>query len=435
MNRAFFSLYFFIVFSVVVIGWGLDKFWETLYPATEMENDTQDLIVLLEQNLGALSANQQQQQIAILNQELRNKLQLIHLDELANSSATQKIFAGEIVSASTGSNELIWYKRIAQSNNVLVVQTPGLDKSRSSVYLGLLVIFYLAIAFVVFLWIWPLSRDLSRLEKHTRFIGKEGAPDQIAVAATSTVFTLANAFNRMATRIHELIASHKEMTYAVSHELRTPLARMKFALAMVDNNGDDRLQKQLASVQQDVIEMENLISALLSYAGFEQGSRHLDRRDGFMQDLLNEICQRIYRDKPDAVPIEIQDFSHGEIFNCEWKLMETVIANLLQNAQRFARNKIVVELKTTPTEYQVFVEDDGPGIAQQDRARVFDSFVRLYNDSQAQAGGFGLGLAIVKRVMTWHDGDAVFCEGSAVGARIYLHWPRNTGTSENPLHR
>src|SRR5690606_39874780 len=191
-----------------------------------------------------LSANQQQQQIAILNQELRNKLQLIHLDELANSSATQKIFAGEIVSASTGSNELIWYKRIAQSNNVLVVQTPGLDKSRSSVYLGLLIIFYLAIAFVVFLWIWPLSRDLSRLEKHTRFIGKEGAPDQIAVAPTSTVFTLANAFNRMAKRIHELIASHKEMTYAISHELRTPLARMKLALAMVENDSAESMQRQ-----------------------------------------------------------------------------------------------------------------------------------------------------------------------------------------------
>src|SRR5690606_34889172 len=133
-----------------------------------------------------------------------------------------------------------------------------------------------------------------------------------------------------------------------------------------------RLQKQLASVPQDVIAMENPIRALLSHAGVEQESRHLDRRDGVMRHLLNAICQRIYRDKPDAVPIDIQDFSHVEIFNCEWKLMETVIANLLQHAQRFARTKIVVELKITPTEYQVFVEDDGPGIAQQDRARVFD---------------------------------------------------------------
>ena len=424
MNRAFLSLYFFIVFSVVVIGWGLDKFWETLYPVTEVETDTHDLIVLLEQNISGLSESEQQQQVRLFNQQLRNKLQLIHLDELANSSATQKILAGEIVSGSTEANQLIWYKRIADSNNVLVVQTPNLDKSRSSVYLGLLIVFYLAIALVVFLWVWPLSRDLSRLEKHTRFIGKEGAPDQIAVAPTSTVFTLANAFNRMAKRIHELIASHKEMTYAVSHELRTPLARMKFALAMADNSGDVRLQKQLASIHQDVTEMENLISALLSYAGFEQESRQLDRRDGYMQDLLNEMCQRIYRDKPDAVPIETQDFSQGQFFNCEWKLMETVIANLLQNAQRFARTRIVVELQVTPTEYQVSVEDDGPGVAPQDRERIFESFVRLYGDGQEQAGGFGLGLAIVKRVMTWHDGDAVVTEGSTGGARITLHWPR-----------
>lgn len=424
MNRAFLSLYFFIVFSVVVIGWGLDKFWETLYPVTEVETDTHDLIVLLERNISGLSESEQQQQVRLFNQQLRNKLQLIQFDELANSSATQKILAGEIVSASTEANQLIWYKRIADSNNVLVVQTPNLDKSRSSVYLGLLIVFYLAIALVVFLWVWPLSRDLSRLEKHTRFIGKEGAPDQIAVAPTSTVFTLANAFNRMAKRIHELIASHKEMTYAVSHELRTPLARMKFALAMADNSGDVRLQKQLASIHQDVTEMENLISALLSYAGFEQESRQLDRRDGYMQDLLNEMCQRIYRDKLDAVPIEIQDRSQGQFFNCEWKLMETVIANLLQNAQRFAHTRIIVELQVTPTEYQVSVEDDGPGVAPQDRERIFESFVRLYGDGQEQAGGFGLGLAIVKRVMTWHDGDAVVTEASTGGARFTLHWPR-----------
>src|SRR5690606_37861785 len=143
--------------------------------------------------------------------------------------------------------------------------------------------------------------------------------------------------------------------------------------------------------------------------------------DGFLQDLLNEVCQRIYRDKPDAVPIEIQDLCQGESFNCEWKLMETVVANLLQNAQRFARSKIIVELKTTSTEYYVTVEDDGPGIAQEDREGVFESFVRLYGDGQAQAGGFGLGLAIGKRVMTWHDGDAVFVEGSTGGARVRLH--------------
>ena len=424
MNRAFISLYFFIVFSVIVIGWGLDKFWEKLYPAPELETDVADLIVLLEQDLQLLSAEQQDARIEQLNQNLHNQLQLIHIDDLANSSATQQIRAGEVVSASASSDRLIWYKRVAESDQVLVMASPNPDRTRSPVYSGLLIMFYLGIALVVFLWVWPLSRDLSRLEKHTRLVGKDGAPDQIAVAPTSTVFTLANAFNRMAKRIRELIGSHKEMTYAVSHELRTPLARMKFALAMASNHGDAQLQKQLDSIHQDVMEMENLISSLLSYAGFEQESQQLDRCDGYMQDLLSEIIARIYRDRPDAVPIRIQDDTGGQAFNCEWKLMECVILNLLQNAARFAKENIVVELRVTETEFQVAVEDDGPGIPPEERARVFESFVRLYNENRPQASGFGLGLALVKRIMRWHGGDAAFVDSQSGGARAYLSWPR-----------
>ncbi len=425
MNRAFISLYFFIVFSVIVIGWGLDKFWEKLYPAPDLETDVADLIILLEQDLDLLSAEQQHARIAQLNQHLHNQLQLIHIDDLANSLATQQIRAGEVVSASADSDRLIWYKRVADSDQVLVMVSPTPDQTRSPVYSGLLIIFYLGIALVVFLWVWPLSRDLSRLEKHTRLVGKDGAPDQIAVAPTSTVFTLANAFNRMAKRIRELIGSHKEMTYAVSHELRTPLARMKFALAMANNHGDAQVQKQLDSIHQDVMEMENLISSLLSYAGFEQESQQLDRCDGYMQDLLSEIIARIYRDRPDAVPIRIQDETGGQPFNCEWKLMECVILNLLQNAARFAKETIVVELHVTGTEFQVAIEDDGPGIPPEQRARVFDSFVRLYNENKPQASGFGLGLALVKRIMKWHGGDAAFVDSHRGGARAVLTWSQH----------
>jgi two-component system OmpR family sensor kinase len=423
MNRAFISLYFFIVFSVVVIGWGLDKFWEKLYPAPDLETDVADLILLLDTELRNLPPAQQQARIDDLNSQLHNRLQLIAIEDLANSSAMQQIRAGDIVSASADSNRLIWYKRLGDSDNVLVLMSPSPDQTRSPVYSGLLVIFYLGIALVVFFWVWPLSRDLSRLEKHTRFVGKDGALDQLAVAPTSTVFTLATAFNRMAKRIRELIGSHKEMTYAVSHELRTPLARMKFALAMANDSADALVQKQLDSIHQDVMEMESLISSLLSYAGFEHESQQLDRCDGYMQDLLNEIITRLHRDRPDAVSVRIVDNTHGKPFNCEWKLMECVIHNLLQNAARFAQQEIIVELRITEDEFQVYVEDDGPGIPVDDRARVFESFVRLYNDNKPQAAGFGLGLAIVKRIMKWHGGDVAFIDSPRGGARAFLHWP------------
>lgn len=104
--------------------------------------------------------------------------------------------------------------------------------------------------------------------------------------------------------------------------------------------------------------------------------------------------------------------------------MECVILNVLQNAARFAKHSIRVELSTTADEFQIKIEDDGPGIPEEERARVLESFVRLNNDINLPASGFGLGLAIVKRVMKWHDGDVEVLDSNLGGACMYIHWPQ-----------
>lgn len=426
MNRAFLSLYFFIVISVVLIGWGLDKFWETLSPAGETSAEVNDLMALLDAQLKDLPPDQQAQRLVQMQNKLHHQVQLIALDDLANTSAGEKISAGEIVAVGSSETASSWYKRIDQGQQVLVLSAPAADTNYSTIYSGFLVVFYLGIALVIFLWVWPLSRDLAKLEKQTRHIGKDGVTQPLAIPPTSTVYPLANAFNKMAQRIRELISSHKEMTYAVSHELRTPLARMKFALAMTETPTANNLQKNsLQSITQDIAEMEELISSLLLYAGFEQSSGQLDSREGYMKDLLDEMLARLYRDRPSTVAIEIIDRTPGAVFFCEWKLMETVIQNLLLNAVRFARSRVRVELAALQNNFQLSVEDDGPGIPKEERTRVFDSFVRLYNEDSKQAGGFGLGLAIVRRVMQWHGGQVEFVDSTFGGAKAVLTWPRS----------
>src|SRR5690606_11129733 len=127
------------------------------------------------------------------------------------------------------------------------------------------------------------------------------------------------------------------------------------------------------SIRQDIAEMESLINSLLLYAGFEQGSGQLDRRDGYMKDLLDDLLARMARDKPSCIEIQIIDHNPGAVYNCEWKLMEAVIQNLLQNAARFAHRKIRVELAAGVSHYEISVEDDGPGVPEADKHRVFDS--------------------------------------------------------------
>lgn len=443
MNRAFITLYFFLVASVVLIGWGLNQFWESVAPEQEPAAETQALFQLIERDLLALQPQPQpEENYADVAQQLSAhmdiKLELLPLDDLAQSAAMHELHDGKILAA-TADNNVVWYKRLAQTDQVIMLTMPADDDSEPPVYRVLLLVFYLGIALVIYLWVWPLSRDSKKLETQTRTLGKDGVPDTLKISPTSTLYPLAQAFNHMAQRLRELIASHREMTNAVSHELRTPLARMKFALAMIEEEKlDEKGRRQLRSVEQDIAEMEALISALLSYAGFEQKTQQLTQTSGHMRDLLDELQLRFARRNPRQdqhhLELEICDISNNAEFVCEWKLIETVLQNFINNAARYAKSRIRIELMQTSSEYIIAVEDDGPGIPASERERVFDSFVRLYYAEQdgdqtsgnSSTGGFGLGLAIVKRIMQWHRGTAQFVEPKILGgARAQIRWPKN----------
>lgn len=432
MNRAFISLYFFIVASVLLIGWGLNQFWENLAPEQKPTPEIVALLQLIEQDL--LSQQPQPsdgytQRAQEISTRLAVDLELLSLDDVAQSAALQQLHAGEIL-ASRSDSHIIWYQRLAQSDQVMMLMLPLSDDSDAPLHRLLLVLFYLAIALVIYVWVWPLSRDSKKLELQTRTLGKDGVPDTLKISPASTLYPLAQAFNHMAQRLRELIASHREMTNAVSHELRTPLARMKFALALMDEQQfDEKNRRQLRSVEQDVAEMEALISALLMYAGFEQKTQQLQQTPGHMLDMLTEIGTRFHRHNERNLHLEIIDKSAAAVFSCEWKLMETVLQNLINNAARYATQTIRVELTQTPTHYCIAVEDDGPGIAPDKRDKVFESFVRLYGESSSNTatGGFGLGLAIVKRIMQWHRGGAAFVDPQTLGgARAEVWWLKSS---------
>jgi two-component system, OmpR family, sensor kinase len=434
MNRAFISLYFFIVASVVLIGWGLNQFWESVAPEQEPTTEIHALFALIEDDL----LTQQPQSDAgytqlaqQLSAQLNLSLELLPLDDLAQSAAMHELHAGKILAASSN-GDIIWYKRLAQTDQVVMLSIPVSDESESPFYRLLLIVFYLAIALVIYLWVWPLSRDSKKLESQTRMLGKDDVPETLKISPTSTLYPLAQAFNHMAQRLRELIASHREMTNAVSHELRTPLARMKFALAMIEEEKlNDKDRRQLRSVEQDIAEMESLISALLAYAGFEQKTQQLKQTSGHMRDLLDELQLRFVRHNQRHLQLDICDNTDNAEFICEWKLIETVLQNFINNAARYAKSRIRIELMQTQSEYIIAVEDDGSGIPADKRERVFESFVRLYHEEQHEntagsaTGGFGLGLAIVKRIMQWHQGTAQFVEPQILGgARAQIRWPK-----------
>lgn len=427
MNRAFISLYLFLVASVIVIGWGLNQLWDSLAPKQQISDEIRTVFLVVEQQI----RDKPDQFFPTSSQHHQLQIELLSLDDIAQSSAMKKLMRGEIVSASSD-NHLLWYKRVGDSHQVIMLTKTIESPNENLLTKLLLIVFYLVLALVIYIWIWPLSRDAKKLEQQTQSLGQHQLPDTLNLSARSTLYPLARAFNNMVYRLRDLIASHQDMTNAVSHELRTPLARMKFALAMIDTEKlDDKSRQQLQSLSIDIGEMESLVNSLLVYAGFEQQTRKLQLTQGQIRDLLDNVQERFIRTQQqkakDHLQLEMVDMSKGIAFCCEWKLIETALQNVLSNAARFAIHKIRVETQVLENQFHIIVDDDGPGIPIEERQRVLESFVRLYEEqSQSQTSGFGLGLAIVNRIMQWHGGGVIIENAPELGgARLILHWPKS----------
>lgn len=420
MRRAFLSLYGLIVVSVIVIGWGLDRLWNTYFVDEPSYAAHTQLIEILADTLDRPAPKWN------LNSHLNHQLELLPLGSFAQSNLRDEILLGRPVEVHQTADTTTYYQYLPRTETVMRVKIHTPSGSTSEIYYDLLlVVFYGSLALVVFLWMWPLSRDLAKLKKQTRFLGKEPVPAKLHIGPTSAIYDVATAFNRMSERIQELLASHKEMTYAVSHELRTPLARMKFALEIAAHQQDtSKMLEKLHSVRDDVSEMDDLVNQLLAYAGFEQGEQEMDFQYGDLVAMVEQLRARITHVKPTHnIDISI-DSTIEENIRCEWCLMERAIVNIMLNAQRFAKHQIIVQLSSSSSHIHVAVHDDGPGIPISERDRVVQSFVRLNNHTNSQTRGFGLGLAIVNRVMTWHKGHVQISDSHLGGACVELIWPK-----------
>lgn len=426
MRRAFITLYALVVASVLLFGWGLDKVWQMYGPGSVNESQaiSPHTFALLAFFLAQQDASQQRQQVAALAAELNADISLIKLDDFAQTSFAERISAGERTMVE-GEGGRRYYQRLPNSDSVVGWRLAADPTQRPMLYEILLVVFYLLIALVILIWIWPLSRDLATLEKQTKVVGFDSAPEALHMGPTSAVADLADAFNRMAQRIRDLLTTQKEMTYAVSHELRTPLARMKFGLEMASACTDvNRIHEKLAGVRDDVTEMDLLVNQLLAYAEFDQQQRSLDVQAGDLGALIQHLIERLRESSMGrSVQFSLEDVMGGEPVRCEWYLMERALLNVLQNAGRFARSHVHVRLSRQSGRYRVEVDDDGPGVPEQDRDRVFQSFVRLNNSVNSQVRGFGLGLSIVQRILRWHGGTAMVEHAPSGGARFVLAWP------------
>jgi len=279
---------------------------------------------------------------------------------------------------------------------------------------------------LVYLLVRHLEHRLQDLESAASRIAQGHLNVRVVEDGSDSVGRLAVRFNEMAARLKVLINVQGDMVRAVAHELRTPLARLRFGLDMAASAREqDARSKYLQSMDQDVDDMDALVDEMLTYARLEAGMPSIRYGRVELNTLIAQVIQEL---QPLYADIELSPIKMAGAecwVDAEVRYLHRAIQNLVSNAQRHARRQVSIACWIGGELCHIAVEDDGSGIAEKLRGKVFTPFFRM-DDSRARAsGGHGLGLAIVKRIMYWHAGRVRIESGSSLGgARVVLVWPK-----------
>ncbi|PCC74594.1 two-component system, OmpR family, sensor histidine kinase RstB [Nannocystis exedens] len=270
----------------------------------------------------------------------------------------------------------------------------------------------------------PLARHVTRLAEAARAFGSGQLNARVPTTAPEPIGRLARTFNAMAERIQRASDAQQATLQAISHELRTPIVRLHFALEVAGSALAEvpAARDHLEAMARDVGEIEALVEELLIYARLQPGAPPLELAPLDLAEVVRDVVRDLGPLAP-ALPPVIEGPASAPCMAHERHLARAV-SNLLRNAQRHARAQIRVRFDLTDAFATVSVDDDGPGIPEDQRARVFLPFERLDASRNRATGGYGLGLAIVHRVMQAHGGSARAESSELGGARLILTWPR-----------
>jgi signal transduction histidine kinase len=276
-----------------------------------------------------------------------------------------------------------------------------------------------ALAILMAIGLVPLSRSITRrLEQLAEGARRWGAGDlrhRVPVVGRDEIATLAQRFNEAAAAIEALLAQERQMLAGASHELRSPLARIRMALELLADESDPIRRGELARrAADDIIELDALVEELLLSARAQPG---VPRRPSAEIDLL-----ALVREEAQAVGAQVT----GEPLPlaCEGAMVRHMVRNLFVNARLHGGNGAIrAEVRRLEGQAIIAVEDDGPGVPESERERIFAPFYRSPGLRIPGDTGLGLGLALVRQVARYHGGDVVYIARQPTGSRFEVRLP------------
>ncbi len=265
-----------------------------------------------------------------------------------------------------------------------------------------------------------LTRPLDEIVHVARDIGDGKLDSRMKLGRhhTGELGELAETFNDMAARIQKQLTDQKELLAAVSHEIRTPLGHLRILLDLArDKNVDAQMVDE---IEKEVLEVDSLVDQLLASSRLEFETLDIRRLDA--GDLARRALTRLSLDEG---LLEVTEVTGNDLaLSGDATLLGRALANLLDNAIDHGGGVRRIEVVATEDQVSFAVEDAGPGIAPEERDRIFDSFYRGDRKAGASHGSLGLGLSLVQRIAAAHGGQPFAGDSKDGGARVGITIPR-----------
>jgi two-component system sensor histidine kinase GlrK len=256
--------------------------------------------------------------------------------------------------------------------------------------------------------IW-LARPLRRLEKAIVGLGENRLDVPIEVPGPPDIRSVGQQLEWLRLRLTELDADKARFLRHISHELKTPLASLHEGVAVLGDGVAGSLNPDQAEVvrilQGNTQALQQQIEALLRFNAAAFEARQLRRESTDMRALVESQVEA-QRLRWQSHQLDVQVEGPAVVLPVDRDKMASAIGNLLSNAIRFSPfgGQIRVALATTAGRVQIDVQDQGPGVAPDDRGRIFEPFYRGERQPADAVKGTGIGLSIVHEYILAHGG-------------------------------
>jgi signal transduction histidine kinase len=254
-----------------------------------------------------------------------------------------------------------------------------------------------------------LTRRLERLRRGVETWGDGKLSTRVDDGGSDEIAAVAQTFNKAASQIERMLEAHRSLLANASHELRSPLARLRMAIDLFQETGNEKTRDEIV---RNLAELDSLVEEILLASRLDHVDG-LDHRERV--DLLAIVAEEGVRS---GVAVD----GVGAMVLGDPRLLLRLVRNLMQNALRHGAPPVEALVERVGDTVRLSVRDHGAGVPEGEGERVFEAFYRPSGRSES-AGGWGLGLSLVRQIARHHGASVRYERPADGGARFVVEFP------------